>query len=87
MPQNIRLNRELNLSAPLSKINQHIFVSPDYMILITFNRPYKAEQEFLEYAKETASLNKIFRSYIGMGYSNCHIPPVIVRNVFENPGW
>lgn len=48
---------------------------------------YKAEEEFLEYAKGIASKNKIFRSYIGMGYSNCFVPTVIQRNVFENPGW
>ncbi len=45
------------------------------------------EEEFLKYAKKIASQNQIFRSYIGMGYSNCHIPTVIQRNVFENPGW
>jgi glycine dehydrogenase len=46
-----------------------------------------AEPEFLKYAKEVASKNQLFRSYIGMGYHNCHVPTVIQRNVFENPGW
>lgn len=41
----------------------------------------------MKYAKEVASHNQVFRSYIGMGYSNCHVPSVILRNVFENPGW
>lgn len=45
------------------------------------------ENEYLDYAKQVASMNKVFRSYIGMGYSNCHVPTVILRNVFENPGW
>ena len=34
-----------------------------------------------------ADANKPARSYIGMGYSNCHTPPVILRNILENPGW
>ncbi|AWN23863.1 glycine dehydrogenase (aminomethyl-transferring) [Deinococcus irradiatisoli] len=34
-----------------------------------------------------ASKNKVFRSYIGMGYSGTHTPPVILRNILENPGW
>ena len=31
--------------------------------------------------------NQVFRSFIGMGYYNCITPPVIQRNVLENPGW
>ena len=34
-----------------------------------------------------AGQNQVFRSYIGMGYSGCFTPPVIQRNVLENPGW
>ena len=34
-----------------------------------------------------AARNTIQPSYLGMGYSNCHTPPVILRNILENPGW
>ncbi|MFB9991825.1 aminomethyl-transferring glycine dehydrogenase [Deinococcus oregonensis] len=37
--------------------------------------------------KAVAAKNKVFRSYIGMGYSGTHTPPVVLRNLLENPGW
>lgn len=46
-----------------------------------------SEFEYLSELKKTASLNKVFRSYIGQGYYNTITPSVILRNVFENPGW
>ena len=46
-----------------------------------------SEFTYLNELKKTASLNKVFKSYIGQGYYNTIVPSVILRNVFENPGW
>ncbi len=45
------------------------------------------EFELLERLKEMASENLVHRSYIGMGYHDTIVPPVVLRNVMENPGW
>jgi glycine dehydrogenase len=47
----------------------------------------RSEHEVLAALKEIASQNQVFRSYIGMGYHDCITPPVIQRNLLENPGW
>ncbi len=46
-----------------------------------------SEYEYLQKLKNIASLNKVFKSYIGQGYYNTIVPSVILRNLFENPGW
>lgn len=46
-----------------------------------------SEFEFLKKIKDIASKNKIYKSYIGMGYHPTITPPVILRNILENPGW
>ncbi|GAB2822439.1 aminomethyl-transferring glycine dehydrogenase [Ferruginibacter profundus] len=46
-----------------------------------------SEFQYLTELKKTASLNKVFKSYIGQGYYNTIVPSVILRTVFENPGW
>ena len=45
------------------------------------------ESEALAELKRIMSANQLRRSYIGMGYSDCITPPVIQRNILENPGW
>ena len=45
------------------------------------------EQGLLKEAQSKANKNKIFKSYIGMGYKNSITPPVILRNILENPVW
>ncbi len=46
-----------------------------------------SELEALDYLKKLAKRNKVNKSYIGMGYYDTIVPPVIQRNVLENPGW
>ena len=46
-----------------------------------------SETALLKHLKEIALNNKVFRSYIGQGYYDTITPSVILRNVFENPGW
>ena len=49
--------------------------------------PGRSEREVLQALRGMAAANQVFRSFIGMGYYPCFTPPVIQRNVLENPGW
>jgi len=46
-----------------------------------------SEFQYLTELKKVAAKNKVFKSYIGQGYNDTITPSVILRNVFENPGW
>ena len=46
-----------------------------------------SEHQYLTSLRQIAALNKVFKSYIGQGYYDTIVPGVILRNVFENPGW
>lgn len=47
----------------------------------------KGEHQTLAELRDIAARNKVYRSFIGMGYHDCIVPPVIQRNILENPGW
>src|SRR5262245_38774191 len=47
----------------------------------------RSEHAAIEDLRELARRNQVFRSFIGMGYHDCVTPPVIQRNILENPGW
>jgi len=46
-----------------------------------------SEHEYLIHLRQLAARNKLYKTYIGLGYYGTITPPVIIRNVLENPGW
>ena len=53
---------------------------------LNLEKPF-SEQEFLEHIQDLGAKNKVFKSFIGMGYHPSNLPAVIQRNILENPGW
>ncbi|MDA9968459.1 aminomethyl-transferring glycine dehydrogenase [Polaribacter sp.] len=49
--------------------------------------PALSEHEYLAHIKKLSEKNKVFKSYIGLGYHEAIVPSVIQRNILENPGW
>lgn len=49
--------------------------------------PALTEYEYLNHIQELGKKNKVFKTYIGLGYHPTIVPAVIQRNIFENPGW
>lgn len=46
-----------------------------------------SEHDYLNHIQSLGKKNQVFKSFIGLGYSETIVPPVILRNVLENPGW
>jgi len=87
--------RKSNLPTMLQTIGSE---SLDHLIDITVPKqirlqnplnlpPALSEVDYLKKMRQVASKNKVFKSYIGQGYYDVHVPSVILRNVLENPGW
>jgi glycine dehydrogenase len=49
--------------------------------------PGMGEAQLLERARRLGEMNDVWRSFLGMGYADCITPPVILRNILQNPGW
>src|SRR5688572_32710238 len=63
-------------------------VPPNIRLKKELNLPTAmSEFEYLQHIKEISLKNKVFKNYIGQGYYDTITPSVILRNVFENPGW
>ena len=66
----------------------HQTIPPAIRLKRALNLPgSRSESEVLAELRELAAQNKVYRSFIGMGYHDCITPPVILRNILENPGW
>ncbi|MCW5784132.1 MAG: glycine dehydrogenase (aminomethyl-transferring), partial [Nitrospirales bacterium] len=49
--------------------------------------PAQTEEEVLAELRHLSTRNRVYRSFLGMGYYDCLTPPVIGRNILENPAW
>lgn len=78
--------KEMNVSSIDELIEQTIPESIRLKKTLNLPEPL-TEYQYLQHIKKIAQKNKVFKSYIGLGYYNTITPSVILRNMFENPGW
>ena len=71
------LNELIAKTVPAGIRNHEPLAIPDAM----------SEAEMLKHLKELSLKNKVYKNYIGQGYYDTYTPSVILRNIFENPGW
>ena len=88
-PTDAEMREMLNvLEFPSLETLVHATVPEDIRLRESLNLPTpRSEQEVLSDLRRMARKNHVFRSFIGMGYYDCHTPPVILRNMLENPAW
>ena len=81
-----KMLKTIGLNSMEELINQTI---PEDILLkerLSLNKAM-SEQEYQEHNNLLSLKNKLFKTYIGLGYHNSFLPPVIQRNILENPGW
>ena len=81
-----KMLKTIGLNSMEELINQTI---PEDILLkerLSLNKAM-SEQEYQEHNNLLSVKNKLFKTYIGLGYHNSFLPPVIQRNILENPGW
>lgn len=78
--------QKVGYSSPDELIEDAVPPHTRYYQPLNLSKP-RTESEMLADLREIAFQNQVFRSFIGMGYYNCITPPVIQRNILENPGW
>ncbi len=88
-PTEAEIREMLNvLGFPSLETLVHATVPEDIRLHESLDLPApRSEQEVIADLRRMARKNHVFRSFIGMGYYNCHTPPVILRNMLENPAW
>jgi glycine dehydrogenase len=88
-PRKSDLNKMFN-TIGVNSMNELIGQTiPDDILLkekLSLNKAM-SEQEYQEHNNLLSAKNKLFKTYIGLGYHNTFLPPVIQRNILENPGW
>jgi len=81
-----KMLKTIGLNSMEELINQTI---PEDILLkerLSLNKAM-SEQEYQEHNNLLSLKNKLYKTYIGLGYHNSFLPPVIQRNILENPGW